>query len=84
MEAILKERRILMKNKTYKYLYVPVSRAILESMSPNFVVIKFDNCLPIRVKIRRWTNRHGYAIIPRDIVKYLGLQQNQVVEIEFE
>jgi len=83
-EVELKVRRIPMPNKTYEYLYVPVPKAILETLQPKLVIVRINNNPPLRLEIKRFSDGSGYATIPTKVAEYLKLKPKQVVKIEFQ
>jgi len=84
MQAELKVRRIKMPKKTYDYLYVPIPKAIIETLRPRLAVVKIGNYPPLRLKIRFWSDGNGYVIIPRKVAEYLSLRPGQVVNVDYE
>ena len=85
MEVKLKVRRIRLPNKTYEYLYIHVPRSILETLSPELVVVSISEYpLPLKLKIKKFSDGSGYATIPRKVAEYLQLKPDQVVNIEYK
>ncbi|MEM4534982.1 MAG: hypothetical protein QW764_02940 [Desulfurococcaceae archaeon] len=85
MKVELRLRLVKMPKKTYDYLYVPVSKDIIETMRPRLAIVTVDEKYPpITLKIKRFSDGNGYAVIPREVVKYLNLKPGQVVNLDFK
>lgn len=76
---ILHKNVVKTKNKTYEYLLIILSRAIMKNLKPTHVNLSTKP--PVVLPVRKRIDGRGYAILPNEITAYFGFVKDQSVEI---